>query len=134
MPTGTVKFNATKGYGFRSPEPGRDVLQARMIKRRARNAQVDSICFTRNQLARRACATPGDRHARPAQQLPWRLVHAHHREGRIVRAPIDIENLLHGSGEVGVALRGDHPSDALPRFEFVFLSTRRTVSCDTESM
>ena len=75
-----------------------------------------------------------DRHARFADQLTRRLVHAHHRIRRVVRPPIDLDHPFHRRHEVPVALRGNHPPDALPRFEFVFFRTRRTVSCDTLSM
>ena len=78
----------------------------------------------------------GRRDGRPClgDQLPRRLVHAHHREARVVRTPIDVEHPLHVRREVGVALRRNHPADAAPRFESVFFSTRRTVSCDTLSI
>ena len=85
-------------------------------------------------VSRRLSGTPGDRHPRLADQLPGRLVHADDGEGRIVGTSIDIENLLHGGGEVGVALRRNHPPDPLPWLECVFLRICRTVSCDTASM
>ena len=40
---------------------------------------------------------------------------------RIVRTPIDIEQRFHRGREVRVALRRNHPSDALPRLDFIFL-------------
>ena len=84
-------------------------------------------------VARRLSGTCRERRARLADQLPGRLVHAHHRQGRIVRTPVDVEDPLHRRREVRVALRGNHPADPPPRLDFVF-RTRRTVSCDTLSM
>ena len=87
------------------------------------------VVFARGPTRRRR-----DRFARLAEQLPGRLVHAHHRKGRIVGTPVDIENPLHRCREVRVALWGNHPADAPPRLDCVFFRTRRTVSCDTLSM
>ena len=64
--------------------------------------------------ARRLTRCRRNRFARLTDQLPGRLVHAHHRKGRIVGTPVDVENLLHRRREVRVALWGNHPADPPP--------------------
>ena len=66
---------------------------------------------------------------RLANQLARGLVHAYHRAFSLVRAPVNIQNLLHRSHElVGIAFRRNHPFEASPGLDFVFFRTLRTVS------
>lgn len=67
---------------------------------------------------------------RLADQLPRRLVHAHHRVRLVVGPAVDVEHPLHGRHELPAGLGRYHPADLAPRLEFVFLSVRRTVSDD----
>jgi hypothetical protein len=62
-----------------------------------------------------------DRRLHLINQLAGRLVHAYHREPRIIRSFIDIQHLLHLSYEVAVVVWGDYPADFPPRLDFVFL-------------
>src|SRR5512147_1313320 len=53
--------------------------------------------------------------------------------GGIVRPLVDVQYVLHRTDELGISFRGNTPLHFQPRLEFVFLSTCRTVSCDTMS-
>ena len=44
------------------------------------------------------------------EQLQWFLVHDHDREGRIVRAGVDAQHVLHRRDECGILLGRDRPA------------------------
>jgi len=56
------------------------------------------------------------------------LIQAYLRASGIVGTCVDLQHILHGTDQLGVGLRGDHPLLLLPRFELVFLRVARTHS------
>lgn len=68
-----------------------------------------------------------------ADQWGEGLVQTNHRAVGLVRTLIHLQNIFHIHYELGRGLRWDDPHLQKRQFEFVFLSTRRTVSYDTVS-
>ena len=68
-----------------------------------------------------------DWHARFGHELLRRLIQADHRDYRIIRSLIDLQHILHGRDEGGVAVRSDDPLLFQMRLERVFLSVRPIV-------
>jgi hypothetical protein len=62
----------------------------------------------------------GDGGASFTDQLARGFVHAENREVLVIRTLIDIQNPFHGSDEVSILLRWNHPPFLFPGFEFVF--------------
>src|SRR5258706_6947143 len=62
------------------------------------------------------------------EQLHRHFGHAHNWLGRVVRALIDVNDVLHPRHILSIVLRGNHPSDLPVRVKGVFLSAFRTVS------
>src|SRR4249920_2103164 len=69
----------------------------------------------------------GDRIAEVAKQLIGLLIHAHHRPPWIIRSGVDGQDVLHPSGELGVAVRRDGPALLQMRTQFRFFKTRPMV-------
>src|SRR6266542_3228020 len=67
------------------------------------------------------------------QQLLGHFVHAYQGPTRIVRSGVHLQHVLHPPHERPARRGRDHPLLPLPRLEFVFLSTRRTVWYETAS-
>src|SRR5262249_57398906 len=51
----------------------------------------------------------------------------------VVGSLVDLQDVLHPPDELGVGVGRDAPHLDQPRLQFVFLSVRRTVSCETLS-
>ena len=52
----------------------------------------------------------GDRVAGMGEELVGLLVHAHHRRGRVQRAGVHVQDVLHARGELAAAVRRDGPA------------------------
>src|SRR3990172_699661 len=69
-----------------------------------------------------------NRCARFADELPRCLVHADYRNVRIVRSAVHVENPFHRGDKFRIGFGRNYPANLTPRLDFVFFSTRRTVS------
>src|SRR5262249_61313317 len=69
----------------------------------------------------------GKRCARFCDKLFGCLIQAHERSGRVVRAGIHLQHVLHGGHEPGVGLGRDDPVFFQVRLDVVFFSARATV-------
>jgi len=67
------------------------------------------------------------------QQLFRALVHTDDRPQGIIRATIDLQNVLHAADKLGIVFRRDTPTLLQMRLELVFFSVRRTVSWEIDS-
>src|SRR4029077_19433869 len=65
-----------------------------------------------------------------ADQLLAGLVQADQRPLLVVGPVVDLQHVLHRTDKLGVGLGRDAPLLLQPRLEFVFFSTRRTVSVE----
>src|SRR5262249_3305661 len=75
----------------------------------------------------------GDRLGDLADELLARLVEADRRAFLVVRAVVDLQDVLHRRNEGGVGLRRDHPLLAEPGLQRGFFRAVRTVSAPMES-
>lgn len=66
-------------------------------------------------------------------QLAGSFIHADHGMESIIPLSIDIEHLLHTRHKLATASGWNHPLLLLPGLQFVFFSTRRTVSWEMAS-
>ena len=69
-----------------------------------------------------------NRCARFADELSRRLVHADYRDVYVIRSAVHAENPFHRSNKLRIGCGGNYPANLPPWFDFVFFSTRRTVS------
>ena len=66
--------------------------------------------------------------ARLGDQLQRLFVHAYHRTTPVVRASIDLQNLLYAGDELSILLWRNRPADSAPRLQGIVCNARRTVS------
>jgi len=78
-------------------------------------------------MARRLTLLHGQWRPRFSDQLFGGLIEADQWLGRIVRAVIDLDHVLHRRDEGRVLFRRDHPVLCQVRLEFVFFNARATV-------
>ncbi|WP_417564727.1 hypothetical protein [Microbacterium sp.] len=69
----------------------------------------------------------GDRVAGVAEQLVRLLVRSHHRDARVERAVVDVQDVLHPGGELAVGVRRDRPALLLMRTKPPFFRVRPIV-------
>ena len=69
-----------------------------------------------------------NRNLRLGNELLWGFVHAYHRKSWIQNTLVHVQHHFHVRHKASILFRRDHPSFSLPRLEFVFFKTRRTVS------
>jgi hypothetical protein len=70
----------------------------------------------------------GDRQPDFFVQLLGALVHADYRPGRVIRTPIDLQDIFHPAHKLGIVLGRDAPALLQVGLDLVFFSTLRTVS------
>ena len=70
----------------------------------------------------------GNRCARLADELSRRLVHADYWNIPVVGTAVHVENSFHCGDKFRIGFGSNYPANLSPRFNFVFFSTRRTVS------
>jgi hypothetical protein len=66
------------------------------------------------------------------QQLLRALVHTEDRPQGVIRATIDLQNVLHAADKLGIVFRRDTPTLLQMGLDLVFLSVRRTVSWEID--
>src|SRR5215204_4803967 len=68
-----------------------------------------------------------DRRSGMSQELVRLLVHAHHRNRGVVRAGVDVQDVLHPGGKLSIRLRRDGPALLQMRTKRRFFNTRPMV-------
>jgi len=100
---------------------------------KAHEEATDALSFILVVIALRLARFSRDGHPCFADQLLAGLVQAHLWVTRIIWPRVDIQHLFHLADKGGIGLRRNTILLALPRLEFVFFRTCRTVSRPTRS-
>ena len=89
---------------------------------------TDAMPFIFVIIAQRLSGAHGQWGSGFTDQLFRALIKTDNRVQRVIGFMVQFQHILHGTNKIGVCLRRNHPLLVLPRLEFVFLSTWRTVS------